>query len=140
MTGTGARTGRLSGKVALVTGATQAMGEAIAARLASEGAVVLGVGRNVDRGEAGAPRVRAAGRRAKFVAPAISREDEVARAVAEAARRFGALDIVVNNAASLDGKEAAPHLLATETFDTIVKVGLYAPFWLAQHAAPLMIS
>ena len=134
----GART--LTGKVALVTGATQAMGEAIAHRLAGEGAAVLGVGRGADRGEAVAARIRAEGLQAEFAAADISREDEVAKAVAEAARRFGALDIVVNNAASLDGRESAPHLLATETFDAIMKVGLYAPFWFAKHAAPVMID
>ena len=132
--------GSLSGKVALVTGATQAMGEAIARRLASEGASVLGVGRSKDGGEAAAARIRADGLRAEFAAADISREDDVAYAVAEVARRFGALDVVVNNAASLDGKEAAPHLLATETFDAIVKVGLYAPFWFAKYAAPVMID
>lgn len=132
--------GRLSGKVALVTGATQAMGEAIAHRLAGEGASVLGVGRGAERGEAVAARIRAGGLRAEFAVADISREDEVARAVAEAARRFGALDLVVNNAASLDGKEAPPHLLATETFDAILKVGLYAPFWFAKYAAPVMID
>ena len=131
---------RLAGKVALVTGATQAMGEAIAHRLAREGAAVLGVGRSKDKGEAVAARIRDRGLRAEFVAVDISREDEVAHAVSVAARRFGALDIVVNNAASLDGKEAAPHLLATETFDAILKVGLYAPFWFAKYAAPVMID
>ena len=137
---TASSSGRLEGKVALVTGATQAMGEAIAHRLASEAAAVLGVGRGKDRGEAAAARIRADGLRAEFAAADISREDEVERVVAEAVRRFGALDIVVNNAASLDGREAAPHLLASETFDAILKVGLYAPFWFAKYAAPVMIG
>ena len=132
--------GALHGKVALVTGATQAMGEAIAHRLAADGATVVGTGRGTDRGEAAAGRIRAAGLTAEFIAADLSREDEVARLVAEAARRHGTVDIVVNNAAWLDGREAAPHLLATQTFDAIVKVGLYAPFWLAKYAAPLMID
>jgi NAD(P)-dependent dehydrogenase (short-subunit alcohol dehydrogenase family) len=132
--------GALAGKVALVTGATQAMGEAIARRLARDGAAVLGAGRSQDRGEAVAARLRADGLTAEFTAADISEEDAVARLVAEAVDRFGTLDLVVNNAAAMDAREAAPHLEATPVFDAVLKVGLYAPFWLAKHAAPVMIE
>src|SRR6516162_3030079 len=74
----GAEMGSLSGKVALVTGATGAMGEAIAHRLARDGATVVGVGRGADRGALAVERIRADGLRADFVAADISREDEVA--------------------------------------------------------------
>lgn len=131
---------RLAGRVALVTGATQAMGEAIARRLAAEGAAVLGVGRGKDRGEAVAARLRADGLTAEFAAADLSREEDVAGAVDEARARFGALDIVVNNAAAMDAREAAPHEEPTEVFDAVLKVGLYAPFWFAKYAAPLMIA
>lgn len=132
----------LNGKVALVTGATGAMGEAIAHRLARDGATVLGVGRSADRGALAVERIRADGLRADFVAADLSREDEVAAVVETAAGRYGTVDIVVNNAASLDAstRESAAHLEPTQTFDAILKVGLYAPFWLAKYAAPVMIE
>lgn len=134
--------GVLEGKVALVTGATQAMGAAIACRLAADGAAVLGVGRGESRGRAVAEQIRAAGLRAEFQVADISREDEVARAVDSAVERFGSIDIVVNNAAAFDAsnRESAAHLESTETFDAVLKVGLYAPFWFAKYAAPVMIS
>jgi NAD(P)-dependent dehydrogenase (short-subunit alcohol dehydrogenase family) len=116
------------------------MGEAIAHRLASHGATAVGTGRGAERGEAAAARIRAAGLRADFLAADLSREDEVARIVEATAARYGAVDIVVNNAASLDGREAPAHLESTDTFDAILKVGLYAPFWLAKYAAPVMIA
>jgi NAD(P)-dependent dehydrogenase (short-subunit alcohol dehydrogenase family) len=132
----------LDGKVALVTGATGAMGEAIAHRLARDGATVVGVGRGADRGAQAVERIRAEGLRADFLAADISREDEVAAVVEAAARQYGSVDIVVNNAASLDAstRESAAHLEPTPTFDAILKVGLYAPFWLAKYAAPVMIA
>jgi len=132
----------LAGKVALVTGVTGAMGEAIAHRLARDGATVVGVGRGVERGAAAAGRIRADGLRAYFLPADISREDAVEEVVEVTARRYGGVDIVVNNAASLDAstRESAAHLEPSPTFDAIVKVGLYAPFWLAKYAAPVMIA
>jgi NAD(P)-dependent dehydrogenase (short-subunit alcohol dehydrogenase family) len=134
--------GSLDGRVAIVTGATQAMGEAIALRLAANGARVIGVGRNAERGRAVAARIVAAGYVAHFVAADVSREDDVQRAVATAVERFGGVDIVVNNAASLDGdtREAAAHLESAEVFDTILRVNLYGPFFFAKYAAPVMIA
>jgi NAD(P)-dependent dehydrogenase (short-subunit alcohol dehydrogenase family) len=130
------------GKVALVTGATQAMGEAIALRLAREGAAVLGIGRNEERGQAVAQRLRSEGMRADFLTTDVGCEDQVEHAVGTALQRFGALDIVVNNAAALDNAvpEGPAHLESTELFDSIMKVNLYGPFWFAKYAAPVMMA
>jgi len=133
-------TGGLAGRVAIITGATQAMGETIASHLAARGAAIIGVGRSVDRGEAVATRLHEAGHDAQFVVADVSREQDVARAIGAAVARHGRLDIVVNNAAAFDARETAAHEESTDTFDAILKVGLYAPFWFAKYGIPAMIS
>jgi NAD(P)-dependent dehydrogenase (short-subunit alcohol dehydrogenase family) len=76
------------------------------------------------------------------VAADVGVEDQVAHAVQAAVDRFGALDIVVNNAAALDNAtpEGPVHLEPTELFDSIMKVNLYGPFWFAKYATPVMMA
>lgn len=129
-------------RVAVVTGATQAMGGAIASRLAGEGFRVMGVGRSADRGHAIAAGIRATGHDADFVAADLSSEHGVRSAVAATVERYGRIDVVVNNAAAMDSSlaEGPAHLQADGVFDAVLKVGLYAPFWFARHVAPVMIA
>lgn len=101
---------RLSGKVAIVTGGADGIGAATAELFAEQGArVVIG-----DVDEAGGRRVEeriaAAGGNAVFVRADISREPDVERLVAAAVERFGALHVLVNNAATfvLKGIDASP--------------------------------
>lgn len=124
------------------TGATQTMGEAIAHRLAADGAAILGVGRNENRGRAVADSLIANGDKADFIRADVGVEDQVAAAVATALERFGGLDIVVNNAAALDSStpESPAHLESTELFDMIMKVNLHGPFWFAKYAIPTMLA
>ena len=141
-TAAGLPAGELTGMVAIVTGATQAMGEAIAFRLAADGAAVLGVGRNVERGAAMVERLRAAGLRADFVPADVGQEADVRRVVRAAVTQLGGIDIVVNNAASLDAdaREAPAHEESSELFDQIMRVNLYGPFWFAKYATPSMMA
>jgi NAD(P)-dependent dehydrogenase (short-subunit alcohol dehydrogenase family) len=128
-------------RVAIVTGATQAMGEAIALHLAQAGFAIGGVGRSPERGGAVAERLGTAGGTAIFVPADLGVEDDCRRVVDTVVERLGRVDVVVNNAAALDADngEGAAHLMTTEAFDRIMKVGLYAPFWLARFAVPPMI-
>ena len=88
----------LDGTAALVTGASSGIGEATAAALADQGASVALVARRVDRLDALASRITAAGGSALVLAADITVADQAAGAVARAAQEFGRLDIVVNNA------------------------------------------
>jgi 3-oxoacyl-[acyl-carrier protein] reductase len=132
----------LAGKVALITGATQAMGATIAARLAEEGASIVGVGRSKERGEAIAQNLREHGYQALFCRADVSVQEEVEATVNYAAERFGRLDIVVNNAAALDSDTGEAGVVdePSPVFEHIIRVGLFGPFFLAKYAIPVMMD
>ena len=87
----------LSGKVALVTGAGNGIGKAIATALAANGAAVM-VNDLQGRGGSTVEEIRAAGGTAAFAAADVSNRDQVHELVARTEREFGRVDILVNNA------------------------------------------
>lgn len=87
--------GRLGGKVAIITGAAQGMGEAHARRFIREGAQVVVTDVNE---EGGARLAKELGENALFVSQDVSRADDWDRVVAEAEARFGPVTVLVNNA------------------------------------------
>ncbi|MFS3135938.1 glucose 1-dehydrogenase [Gluconacetobacter sacchari] len=89
---------RVSGKVAIVTGASLGIGRATALLLAREGAKVAVADLKEDEGRAVVSEIEAAGGEALFVPLDVSREDDWTRAIAAVLARFGRLDIAVNNA------------------------------------------
>jgi NADP-dependent 3-hydroxy acid dehydrogenase YdfG len=88
----------LSGKVALVTGASSGFGEATALRLSDAGAKVALAARRRDRLEALAAQITAAGGEALVIEADLAKEAEAIRAVRETEAHFGKLDILINNA------------------------------------------
>lgn len=91
---------RFRGKRAVVTGASSGIGAAIAERLAREGAGLVLSGRDRDRGEAGAARLRVQGATADFVQCDLAQKG-AAETLAAAAVKGGPVDILVNNAGIL---------------------------------------
>lgn len=137
-------TAGLAGKVALISGGTGASGASIGRSLADRGAAVVICGRSTEAGEQVSASINADGGRAIYVPVDIAYEHQVAAAVEEAQRRFGRLDVVVNNAAALDqirgGHESPVTTCPTEVFDYMLRVGLFGPFWLFKYAIPEMLA
>ncbi|MEX0386543.1 SDR family oxidoreductase [Spiribacter onubensis] len=129
---------RIDGKVAVITGATQGLGAAIARTFADAGASgLLLVGRNAQRGRQVADEiVRRHGTDVIFRAVDLSRMEEVASVIPGAEAHFGRVDILVNAAGLTD----RGNLLDTSQalFDRMLAVNTRAPFFLMQAAARLM--
>lgn len=128
---------RLTGKIAVITGAAQGIGEATA-RLFVErdvGGLVL-TDRNADKGEAVARSLGAQGIRAVFVAADLSDPVELARIVPAADQAFGRLDILVNVAGLTD--RGGIFDTSLELWDRMFAVNVRAPFLLMQAALRLM--
>ncbi len=90
--------GASDGPVVAITGASSGIGEAVARRLAAEGAAVALGARRADRLQAVADAITAAGGRAAAVPTDVTRRADLERLVGEATRRYGRLDVLVNNA------------------------------------------
>lgn len=90
--------GRLSGKVAVITGAASGMGQATSLRFAGEGASVVVVDLNKEGGEATVRGCKENGGHAVFQRADVSSEADVQAMIARAVKEFGRLDITYNNA------------------------------------------
>jgi NAD(P)-dependent dehydrogenase (short-subunit alcohol dehydrogenase family) len=130
---------RLSGKVALVTGAQQGIGRAIATAMAREGADV-GINFLDDPGGADrvAAEVRSLGRKAIAVKGDVARGKEVEAMVATAAAALGPPDILVNNAGVFPRSEFLE--LPEREWDHVLGVNLKGSFLCAQAAARAMVA
>ncbi|MEV1063943.1 glucose 1-dehydrogenase [Streptomyces sp. NPDC050263] len=125
----------LAEKTAIVTGAGSGVGAASALRFAEEGAHVLCADIRADTAEETARRIEKAGGSATPFVCDVSREEEVAAAVAAAVDRFGRLDIVFNNAGIPTprlGARLEDH--TAEDFRRLVGVNLAGVFHGCKHA------
>ena len=119
----------LTGKVAVVTGSTQGLGAAIATLYVNEGAKVVLTGLSSKDGSALAKKL---GKNAVFEQTNLVRVDDCRRLIDVALKRYGKVDILVNNA--VDATRATVDDVTPEIFDGIFALNLRAPLLLAQHA------
>ncbi len=129
---------RLSDRVAIVTGAQQGIGKAIALAYAREGAgVVVNYLDDAAGAEAIVGRIAAAGGRARAVQGDVSAAEEVARMI-DAAEALGGVDLLVNNAGIFP---RADFLETTEAeWDRVLDVNLKGAFLCAREAAKAMVA
>jgi len=125
---------KLAGKRALVTGGEQGIGQAIAARLAEEGAdVAVDYLSNLERARETAALIERAGRRAALVQADIGKPADAQRLVADAVAGLGSLDILVNNAGI---EKRAPFLdIAEADYRAVIDVDLNGTFFVTQAFA-----
>ncbi|KRE09560.1 short-chain dehydrogenase [Bosea sp. Root381] len=127
----------LAGKVAVVTGASQGLGEAVAREFAAAGAAGLPLtGRNRERGEAVAASLRSDGCDARFHSVDLADLAAVRTIVPAAEAAFGRLDSLVNAAGDTDRGTILD--TSPELYERIMAINLRAPFFLIQDAAELM--
>jgi NAD(P)-dependent dehydrogenase (short-subunit alcohol dehydrogenase family) len=127
----------LTGKIAIVTGGSQGLGEAIARLYAKRGAAGLIIcGRNETNGARVAAEISAAGCPTHFVRADLAVVADCRKVVAEADRRFKRVDILVNAAGLTDRGNIFD--TTEQRFDEIFAVNVRAPFFLIQETAAIM--
>ena len=130
--------GKLDNKVAIITGATGGIGAAMAEEFAKEGAKIVVVGTNAERGQKTVDAVKAAGSEAFFRKTDLTSVANLQGLVDDALAAYGKIDILVNNAGADDPITWAPADVTEEEYDRVMSVNAKIPFFLSQLVAPAM--
>ncbi|HXT24191.1 MAG TPA: SDR family oxidoreductase [Candidatus Eisenbacteria bacterium] len=128
---------KLSGKVALVTGAGKRLGRAVALRLAEEGAdVAVHYGTSAKEAAEVVGKIEQAGQRAVAIRADLRSVDEIRQLILQVGNELGRLDLLVNSAANfLPGSVIST---TEEVWDASLDTNVRAPFFVAQAAAPML--
>ena len=127
----------LAGRVAIVTGGAQGIGQAVAELLARAGAAVGVIDRNGELAEAVAREIEASGGKAAGFAGDVANELEVAAVWENVATRFGGLDILVSAAGVISPNVPADQAEMSD-FERVIAVNLKGVLLAAKHAHPYM--
>lgn len=128
--------GRLSGKVAVITGGARGIGGATAVRYASEGAKVVIADLLEAEAEETLSTIRGSGGEARFVKTNVTDEDDCRALCQAAVEAFGSLDILVTSAGILQGAFTDITDFQLETFERVLDVNVRGTFLTVKHAVP----
>lgn len=133
-----AGSGKLEGKVALITGADSGIGKAVAIAYAREGAdIVISYLNEHDDAKDTADWVEEAGRKYLSIAGDIADEGHCAEMIERTIKEFGKIDIIVNNAAFQRSYDSLEDISPGE-WDKTFRTNIYAPFFICKAAAPYL--
>jgi len=127
----------LDGKTAIVTGAGQGIGKGIALAFAKEGAKVVVAEINEEAGQAAAAEIRQSGGESFAVACDVGKEEDVIKMVDQAARKFGPIDILVNNAQGYTLRMPV-EAVKDEHWDYSLQTGVKAVWYCSKAVFPHM--
>jgi 3-oxoacyl-[acyl-carrier protein] reductase len=129
--------GTLIEKVAIVTGASNGIGRAIAERLAQEGAtIIVNYGKSADKAQQVVANIEAKGGKAVAVQADMSKIADAGRLVKDTVKEFGRLDILVNNAGMFIYKPLVD--MTEEEFDSMFALNAKGPYFALQEAAKVI--
>jgi acetoacetyl-CoA reductase len=130
---------RLTGRVALVTGASRGIGRAIALALAAEGATVAVNYRSSEaEGRAVADEILAAGGAAEIFQGDVSKREEARALIASVSQHYGRLDILVNNAGIT--RDRTLRKMTDDDWDEVIQTNLGSVYYCVSAAMPIMIE
>ncbi|PQA86421.1 SDR family NAD(P)-dependent oxidoreductase [Hyphococcus luteus] len=127
---------KLTGKTAIITGASTGIGRGIAQQLARAGASVIVTARSADKLEDLAQEITAEGERALAAPADVTKESEIVGVFETCLKAFGAPDILVNNAGMADATPV--HELTTERWRQVIDTNLTSYFLFSREAIRLM--
>jgi NAD(P)-dependent dehydrogenase (short-subunit alcohol dehydrogenase family) len=130
--------GRLDGKVAFITGASQGIGEVTARLFAREGARTVVAARRRAESEKIVAEIEAAGGKALFVQCDVTEPESVEKAFAAAYETFGRLDVLFNNAGGSSAADGPLTETPLEEFWRSIKLDLFGTWLCSRAAIPLM--
>lgn len=128
----------LNGKVAIVTGSTSGIGIGIAKVMAGNGATVVVTGRREEKGQQVVDEIKANGGNAVFHKLDITQEDSIKQLMDDTYNMFGHLDILVNNAASVDAQDGNITDISSADWDHMLSSDLKSVFLASKYAIPYM--
>ena len=128
----------LSGRVAVVTGASQGIGRTVALRLAKEGATVVAAARNQEKLNELVAEITAAGGKAAAFALDVADEEQVKSTVKAVIAQFGKIDILVNNAGIT--RDQLVMRMKRSDWDAVLQTNLTSAYLCIQQAIPSMLK
>ncbi len=131
----------LKDKVAIITGASRGLGKAFALRFAEEGAKLFLTTTNMERSKDTVKEVKAKGADVAIIEADISKESDCKKIADEVMKKYGKVDILINNAAIWYGINITPwDAWKVEDWERIYKVNVIGTWLVCKYVAPLMVK